>query len=445
MMLFPEGCVCVQARTPQLAFHDPIEIDGSMGAFTEEDLSPVNGLRSPPYKFDFTPKTDSVIDLRYTLLDVRVMVVDANGQPVSRDDETFRARHLSLVGNPISSLWKRIETRLNEKLINVESARNIPHKGVIEDWLEVRRDKRSYPQGVREKFILGHGPFENHFYTNYKHGSGKMNDGNIVQFVGPIPVDFLRVNNYLSPRTHLTLSFYPHSGDFTVMNAGTNGYKVIIKDLTIHIRRIYPAPAVLPLLPQLGQDKKELYCGRFATVRDYQMPKGAVRWKQHVIAGAGLLPKFVLVGMVNAEVFGGGTGSSKKSDPCYFHHYSMNHLQLRAGEKFLPATPYTPLRQKDVTGGNREFYSLFEQTGMLHHFISMEEYRKGATIFPFNLLPDMASLHSPVLRPPKYGPMSIELGFAEPLPETVSLVVYLMYNQVISIVGANGTPVEEQF
>ena len=445
-MVFPEDCECIEARTAQLSFHDTVTIDTSMGTFTNEDLSPLNGLRSPPYTFEFTRKANSVIDLRHTLLEVRFNVVNAKGEPVSRDNDNFRPRDLAVVGNPISSLWKRIETHLNDKLINIESSRNIPHKGIFEDWLDLRNDERAHPQGVRNKYFIGHGPHKNNFYNTYEHSRGKLNDGLTMQYVGHVPVDFLRVNNYLAPRTLLTLTFHPHSSDYALMHAETPGHKIIITDLMLLIRRIYPAAELLPQLPQLGQDTREQYCGRFGTVRDYQMPEGSLRWTQHVIRGDGLLPKFVLVGMVNAEIFGGGVkGSAKRQDPCYFHHYDLNHLSLRAGDTHHPAKPYSPRRMGTTSGGMREYYSMFEQTGLLHPFVTMKEYTHGATIFPFNLRPDMSTLHSRVLFPPKHGPLTIELGFEKPLAHTVSLVVYLLYDQVISIQGTSGFPVEQQF
>lgn len=449
MMALPDDCACAEARTPQLSFHDPVEIDTSLDTFTREELRPMNGLRSAPYKFNFTTKSNSVIDLNATLLDMKLMIVDKDGKgiPVELPEDEEYDEHtprglLNLVGHPISSLWKRIEVRINEKLVNVESSRHVAHKGVLEDWLGLRLDDRSHPQGAREKHVYS---TEEPWFTASKKSFGQFNDGNVVQFVGKLPVDILRVNNYLAPRSNLTLTFHPNSSDWVIMN-GKEGYKVVIKELLIHINRLYPSPEVLPLVPQWGQSRTEYYCGKFATVRDFQIPKSSLQWTQRVIHGQGTLPKFVLVGLVSAEMFAGDT-SAKKRDPCYFDHYYMRQLSIRAGEKSYPSKPYSPMKiWEGSTRGLGQYYSLFEQSGLIHHFVAPDAFAaRGSFIFPFNLTPDMSSLHSKILRPGQTGPLTVDLAFDKELRETVTLIVYMMYDQVISIQGESGFPVEQQF
>lgn len=439
MLLFPEHG-CRKARSSMLNFHDEILLDESVDSFVEEELSPINGLRSAPYKFELVGKSDGVIDLMRTQMEMRLKIVkpDGTGVAIAAGDKGV-SKNLNLVGNPISSMWSRIDTALNDTIINVDSSRNVAHKGIIEDWIRTRLDHRAAPQGIKVKRILSTAQFQN----TYKDEEGKFNEAKTVQYVGEVPVDFLKVNNFLAPRSTLTLTFHPRPDDWVILHAQQENLRVKIVDLKLHIRRIHLTPELIPRVPQLGQDTKELYCGKFAVVKDYQIPKGALRWRQNIILGNGKLPKYVILGMVAAESFAGKAKNDR--DPCFFNHFNVNHVSLKAGEKTLPKIPYSPLRSGTNHGGMREYYALFDQLGLVHHFVDTAQHAQGSNLFPFNLTADMRSYLSTDLLATRRGPLSADLGFSTALTETIVLIAYLVYDQVISVTGSSGTPIEEQF
>ena len=92
-----------------------------------------------------------------------------------------------------------------------------------------------------------------------------------------------------------------------------------------------------------------------------------------------------------------------------------------------------------------EYYSLFDQFGLVHQFIDPSHHSQGGTLFPFNLTSDMRSFLSRELLPPRHGPMTVDIGFEKVLDETVVLLVYMVYDQVISVTGENAFLIEEQF
>ena len=440
MLVYPDR-TCQKSRTTRVGWYDDVRLDVSLDGSTKEDIRPSNGLRTSPYTFELKGKPNAAIILDRTLLTVKLQIVDGRGQPVARKaaGEGGGGAALAVVGCPISSLWQRIETRINDKLVNVGSARNVAHKGLIEDWLVHRLDHRAMRRGLHSKQAAGVDPM----CEEYEDDS--FYDGNVVQFCGRPPIDLLGVNNLLSPRCEVAFTFYPNPADFVILNAEEEGYQVKIKDLVMHIDRAEVAAESLPRLPQMGQDTEEVYCGRYGSVRDYQLPKGTLRWKQHVMSEEdGPLPKYVLAGLVPACAFGGA--AKNRRDPLHFGHFKLNHLQLQVGGKFYPSSPYSPLRAPNGShGGMREYYALFEELGIVRPFISPKHHAQGATLYPFNLTPDMRSIFSTALLPPRYGPLSAELGFSEPLPETVVLLLYLVYDQTIEVLGAHALPAEAQF
>lgn len=438
MMLFPQGMRCAEARAPGLSFHDGVQVDATVRSFTEHELRPVNGMRSIPYRFDLQAKTGSVIDLNRTLLELKLKLVTADGFDVVGD------HNVALVGNPISALWKTVEVRLNEQLINVESSRHIVQKGTIEAWLSHREmDDRSVSLALPGADTKG-GSAPNPWRTM------DFQAGNQVQFIGQPPVDLLKAREFLSPRNLLSLAFYPEDHDKLILNADNPGYRIVIASMVLHIRQVEVAPKALSDLPQPDRDQKEVYHGRFGCIRDYQIPKSTLHWSQPVIGGDGRLPKYVLLGMVDAVATGSADADGKKTKgPCYFEHFDLAKCSIRAGEKYFPVKAYTPLIIEG-DGANsclREYYSLHDQLGLVHHYITRDHYvNGGGFLLPFNLTPDMRScLTREPLLPPRQGPLTIDLVFGKELEQTVNMFVYMLYDQTVSIEGSSGRAIEEQF
>lgn len=436
MLLYPDT-ICQGSRSARISFHDPVPVDVTADGFTLEQLKPLNGLKSGPYKFALRGKSNCVIDLAQTLLDITFKITKADGVT---GIPTASAKNLNVVGNPVSSFWERIESRINDKIINVEASRNIPQKGAIEDCLLTRQDGRCMPQGIREFQTVGTTKNE----TTFKNEEGKFAEGKEVQYVGRPPIDFLKVNRFLSPRAQLSVTFFQQANDYLLLHAPEADCKIVITDLKLHIRRIVVEPTLVPRLPQEGQDVKELYSGKTGIVKTYQIPKGSVRWNQSMISGNGKVPKYMVFGLVSMKGFAGGDSMSKR-DPTYFDTFNLDHLSLRVGERQLPRRPYTPEKLGNVHAGTREYFSLFRELGVPIHYINMARHAHGYNLHAFNLTPDMRSYNSAKVAGPRRAPTSVELGFSSPLAETIVLVAYMVYDQVISITGPTGFPIEEQF
>ena len=414
----------------QLEFSSKFGVDSSLVDFVEERLKPVNGMRTGPYRFVILPQADMVVDLKQTLLEVNLKVETSAGASLTgttHDDLDFS-------GNALSSLWDEVQVAVNGKYINVEGSRNIGYKGIIQDWLSLNRDSRAHARGLMEK-VKKDGAWR----YNKK---GFLNDGKTIQLIGHIPVDILTVNNYLSPRNSVSLTFHRSLDSFFFIgdSNSTSPPKVSLQSLYLHVRRLRPSPTILPSLPQWGGDRPEVYHGRYTVVKDFQVPKDVLNWTQNIVLGNSLLPKFVVLGLVPADVF---QGKKASGDPMFFKQYDMNKICLKVNDQEVPLGGYQP----DFDGLKhcmREYYSLFDTTGSARHFLSLDQWANGGTIFQFNLTTTGEKLHGRVMMP-KVGSMSAEISFTKPLPETATLVAYLQCDQAITIRGSSGEPEEVTF
>ncbi|GBM53872.1 hypothetical protein AVEN_64803-1 [Araneus ventricosus] len=100
----------------------------------------------------------------------------------------------------------------------------------------------------------------------------------------------------------------------------------------------------------------------------------------------------------------------------------------------IPAIPFQPNFENNLY--TRSYLSLFTDLNRFHNAqninINYEEYKGGYSLYAVYLTPDLAfgECHTSVNRT---GNITIDLKFALPLPETVSLIVYAQYRNTIEI------------
>ena len=88
--------------------------------------------------------------------------------------------------------------------------------------------------------------------------------------------------------------------------------------------------------------------------------------------------------------------------------------------------------------------TLFEGTGMLHdnrgQGINRDNYKEGYALYAFDLTPDMAE--GSHVDPIKHGTVRMDIHFKEQLPETVNVIVYSEYDNLIQIDRARNIVVD---
>ncbi|XP_069035265.1 uncharacterized protein F54H12.2-like [Lepisosteus oculatus] len=141
------------------------------------------------------------------------------------------------------------------------------------------------------------------------------------------------------------------------------------------------------------------------------------------------LPKVVILGFVDNAAFSG----SFTQNPFNFKHYNVNFLALYADGEQIPTKPLQP----DFQNGHcvREYFNLVETAGKRLKdkpvLVDREEYARGYTLFAFNLSPDdECTGHYSLI---KSGNLRAEIRFATPLPTTVNMVVYALFDNVIEL------------
>ena len=226
-------------------------------------------------------------------------------------------------------------------------------------------------------------------------------------------------------------------GNFHLM-ADAATYQTNIEDIALFVRKVKLNPAFpLEHNKMLNQNMNVKYPIRRGIVTSFTISQGNMSInKDNVILGQ--LPRRVVVGLVSNRAFNG----SLKCNPFNFQHFDLNHLSLYAGGLQYPNKPLKPDFESNLY--LRSYMTLFEGTNLLNadkgHGITRDSYKNGYTLYAFDLTPDMAE--GSHVDPIKHGNLRMDLHFKNALPETVNVIVYAEYDNVIQLDRARNVIVD---
>ena len=211
---------------------------------------------------------------------------------------------------------------------------------------------------------------------------------------------------------------------FSLMGDG----RVEIKDVTLHVRKVKVHPSVQLNHIEGLERMTAKYPVCCVETKVFSIPRNNLMANQENLF-LGQLPKRLVISMVENMAFNG----HKDKNPYNFHHFDVDDLALNVDGKQVPTKALTPnFTDKQCT---QSYSSLFIGTGFMGYDrgnqISLEEYSKGFTLFAFDLTPDLdEGGHFHLV---KQGNLGLKLHFQTELPQTINVIVYAEFDNVIEI------------
>jgi len=145
----------------------------------------------------------------------------------------------------------------------------------------------------------------------------------------------------------------------------------------------------------------------------------------------GTIPKRLLFIMVkNTEFLGSVT-----TNPCHFRHYVLSSFALNVNGRQVP-TEGLSLGMNHKKTSVMGYRTLFEVSG-IHHSnsglqITHDMYINGYFMLLFDLTPDRAASEGHTSHPDN-GNIRVELKFSKPLPEPITCIFYLEYDDSVRV------------
>lgn len=378
-----------------------------------------------PVEFFIAGNGEDYVDLNNTLLHLRCKITRADGRNI---DQT---NNVSIINYPIATIFSQVDVTLGDRLVT-QASNTYPYRAILDCLLNYGDETLSnqFTSGLFYKDTSGNMDGNTVTQSNMGLNNRSLYTGasNTFELLGHIHADMFFQERMLINGVDLKIKMVRGKDDFCLISPDQEQYKLKLVSASLFVKKVTVSPAVKLGHAQALLTANVKYPIEQVNLKTFSLAAGSRVCNQENLF-LGQLPKTVIIGLVGNDAF---TGTYNKN-PFNFRHYNAEFVALYVNGQQFPSKPFQP----DFNNSNavREYYSLVQASG--RHLkdqpllINRQEYTDGYTLYAFDLAPDEGcGQHLSLI---KSGNMRLEMRFRVPLPRTVNLVVYAVFDNIIEV------------
>ncbi|ELT89957.1 hypothetical protein CAPTEDRAFT_198372 [Capitella teleta] len=427
--LHPMSCECLKSELDLFSML-PTQTGIIGGQWVE--YQPLSSLStSGPIEFSISGSGDDYVDVSQSWLYVAAKVTKAD------DTNLDATASIAPVNNWLHSLFSHIDLSLNDTLVTT-SNNTYPYRAYIENLFTFGSDAKQ-SQLTSEMFYSDTvGKFDG-TPSQANDGQNKGQDARCkytaasrpVETIGRLHLDVFHQPKLLlngvdmkirlsRSKNSFNLQYDPAAGDFITQ----------ISQASLYVRKVKVNPKIQMAHIKALEKGRAKYPLRRIETKTFSVPAGNLQATQPYLF-LGQRPKRLVIGLVDNDAFNGNAAKS----PFNFKHYNMNYMAVYVDGTQVPTKPYNP--DFDSNGRcMRSFLSLFHATGKLGldagNGIRRSDYVGNEyALHVLDLRPDLSDGNHLELR--EEGTVGLEIHFATALPNTINVVVYSEFENLIEV------------
>ena len=420
----PKGCC--EMISDKFDLDSEIQVETSQQSNVSGFVRPIAGLEGgSPYSFKLEPVGDTWLQMNSMYFYVQCQVTTSAGAEIA---DTAKVGLVSAFG---MSFFKTLQVNLNDFQINPGTDLDMPYKNYIETMLSSDTVTKNTHLSSSIFDLDDMNKLDNMDATDstnkpFANRAKRITKSKVFDFCVPVYSDFFRSDNHLAPGNSLFIKATKNSDDFLLKTTEDSpDYKIVVKDVRLYYNRIRLDPT---LTTSVIKSPERYTCAQ-TTLKRFVLPSGLSSYNMEVFNGN--LPKSIVVAMVKTTASDG----SMKENPFNIQHFNVNRVTLRVNGQSVPSDGYNPRFSEDLYA--KEYASLFLNTGMWRgdraSSISYERYKKGSTFFVFDLSPDLCN--NSHFHETRSGVIDLELQWKSELTNPITLLIYAVQNQTITVEG----------
>ena len=359
------------------------------------------------------------VDLYNTKLALKVRIVKGNNQPIEKDD------HVALVDNALSSLFSQCDVSIQQKNITPNVSTNYPYKSFFDTLMDTERGR--YEKESQLFMCSETGDFDDakgSQGSNYGYFLRQMftENGKVCDLEGKINMDICQQKRYLLNGMQINIKFWPSRSAFCLSSELETEFEVNIVDAKLRVCYINLKPEMYLLHEDFLKEESALYPYTKSDIKAFNIPQGQYAATIDDIFLDGI-PSKVLIGIVAGDAY---AGDYKKS-PFKFHNYNCNFAALYVEGQSVPSSPYQPNFKGDQF---IDCYAKLREWTAPDIPFTRREFKDGFCLYAFDIQPE---IREHCLQVVKRGHTRLEMKFAQPLPEAVTIICYSKFPGLMSI------------
>lgn len=422
----PLSCECAKSELDLFSV-PPTQTSIESGAYVE--YNPISSISDgTPIEFVISGSGQDYIDLANTQIAVKVDITRANNQAI---DDTAQVSPINLL---LQTLFCEVDIKLNDVLIT-STNNTYAYRAYLETLLSYGSEAKAthLTSALYYKDTAGKMDDSNPIVDNANTGLVKRNSffrtGATVEMIGRIHADLFYQQKYLPNDISLRIRLVRNKNEFCLMSSTPDqNYKIRIRECKLYARKIKLSPSVFVAHAKALETSNAKYPLRRVICKTFTVPRGNLDCSQENLF-SGQLPTRIVLGCVDNDAFNG----TYEKNPFNFKHFSLTQLRLYLDGQ---QQHVRPLHLNYTTNQYLAGYmSLFSGTGKLFmdegNQIQREDFSRGYALYAFDLTPDLAEDdHFNLI---KEGNVRVDLKFAVPLPNTINVIVYAEFENILEV------------
>ncbi|XP_035211046.1 uncharacterized protein F54H12.2-like [Stegodyphus dumicola] len=381
-----------------------------------------NVSEGSPVEFNMFLEAEMNNTLIYHRLNyIKVKILKSDGKPLTAESK------VGPVNLFLHSMFSQVDISLNERLVS-SSNNTYPYRAMIEKLLNHGFDTKT-SQLSSEMFFKDTAGRMNVFDLKDSH----PNEGFIqraemfklsasVDMIGRLHLDMFHQERLLLNMVDMKIKLIRSKPEFCLLGAGE--FKVLLENASLFVRKVRVSPGVVLGHAKALEKSTAKYPINRVLCKAYSIPTGNMSFVQDNIF-IGQMPNRIVVACIDNDAF---NGNYKKS-PFEFKHYNINFIGVYIDGQPVPHNPLQPNFDKNQF--IRAYHNLFINAEDKGLYLSRSEFSEGYSLFRFDLSHDLCD--GSYLNLVRHSNLRLEIKFGTPLQQTVSLIVYAEFENLIEI------------
>ena len=406
-----------------LALFDKPSINSGVTSYEWTHYRPTSQLTDASIlEFTIPGTANSYVDLQCSRIQVKGKIVKKDGASIEEEDL------VGLINIPLQSLWSQVDISLQQRVISASVGTNYSYKAYFDSILTGDEDKLDY-QSTSQLFYKDTAGFMDD--TNGVSNAGLLEriaftgNSKILQLEGPLFLDLCQQKRYIVNGVEINLKFWPNKPAFSLMTGKKDlGYEFRVTSAVLKVCHVNVSPAVLIGHAAALKHSPMYYPFNQSDIKCFSVSKGLYDFSVDNIF-QGDVPATICVGLVSSRAFVG----AYDKNPFNFQNFNCNVCAFYVDGHSVPSQPLTPNYKSDTYVD--AFLSVFGYGKEYSNTpINYKEYKGGYCLYCFRLAELSKDSYMPQAR---RGHTRLYVKFADPLPESVTVVVYARFPRILEI------------
>ena len=429
MSLHEKSCECLKSELDLFAV-PTTQTSILSGGYVE--YNPVSSIGDgTPIEFDVCGSGQDYIDLANTQLYVKAKIVNHDNTIIADDAA------VGPVNNFLHSLFSEVEVKLNGTLIS-STNNTYPYRAYLENVLSYGQDAKDsqlqscmYYKDVAGQMDILAVRGDNARNRGLSARAGFFAESATVEMLGRVHSDIFSQEKYLPSDIEMRLRLVRSKDAFCLMGAAGARFKVKITECKLFVRKVKLLSSVFNAHQKafgLGNAKYALHR---VVCKMFTVPMNAYDFTQEKVF-SGQLPTRLVIACVDNDAVNG----TYAKNPFNFKNFDLTSLKVYIDGQQQQIKPLSMnFTDNQYLNG---YMSLFSGTGKLYKdeglHISRTDFRGGYAMYAFDLTPDLADGdHFNLI---KEGSVRVDMSFRAALPNTINIIVYGEFENILEIDGA---------